>query len=314
MKSKLRAIATATLLALAVGSANAQQVVGYNRVTVPANSDARLTVPFNQAIEGTFAVTAKSGATLTVSATLTANQYASAYYVRFISGNASGLWATISNNAVNSITLADTAVANLVSAGDTFRVYKHHTLGSLFPKGMCGVSHVAGTKILIYANNLASTQNRSASKTATYNGTTYKWSGSGISDATILVPETQFIVRNLAAAPLTVTFAGTVADYSVSLLVAPSSDQLIGSGYPVPVVLKHSGLGGVNQRKVLFYNNAAIGQNKSAIKTATYSTTTSKWGGAGVTGDEIIAPSEVINFRLPAGEVLGTKVTLVKPY
>ncbi|RPI61910.1 MAG: TIGR02597 family protein, partial [Planctomycetaceae bacterium] len=173
MRNKVAAIATVALLALAAGSAGAQNVVGYNRITVPAGTDVRLTVPFNQALEGTFAVATKTGSTVTVADTLVAGKYnnvaTAAYYVRFTSGNASGLWTTITSNDVNGFTLADANVMNLVSVGDSFRVYKHHTLSSLFPKGMYDVSYTNSTKVLIYANNIAAmAQNKPAAKTASY--------------------------------------------------------------------------------------------------------------------------------------------------
>jgi len=101
MKRKLHTLAAAVLLALAAGSAQAQNTVGYNQTLVPAQADARLSVPFNQAIEGTFAVVAKTSGGVTVSDALVAAKYANAYYVRFTSGNASGLWATISTNTTN---------------------------------------------------------------------------------------------------------------------------------------------------------------------------------------------------------------------
>lgn len=88
---------------------------------------------------------------------------------------------------------------------------------------------------------------------------------------------------------------------------------MIGSGYPVPVVLKDSGLG-ANQRQVYFYNNDASGINKSAVKTAAYTTSGGgRWIGSGVTGNELIGASESVTLRLPAGETM-SKVTIVKPY
>ena len=317
MKNHVTAIAVVALLALAAQSAIAGNVVGYNKITVPANADVRLSVPFNQTIQGTYTVNGKTGSTVTTTEALAAGTYAvNAYYVRFISGNASGLWATISANGANSLTLGDANVANLVNNGDTFRVYAHYTLGTLFPKGMYGVSYTNGTVVNIYANNIAAmVQNKSAAKVASYttNGGG-KWVGNGVSNSTVLVPETQFILRNGSAQQLTMMTFGEVPDYSVSMLIAPGGDLVIGTGYPMPVVLKNSGLGGTNQRTVFFYDNSATGINKSSVKTASYTTGGGgKWVGNGVTGNELILPSQTITFRLPAGET-GTKVTIPKPY
>ena len=48
MKNHVTAIAVVALLALAAQSAIAGNVVGYNKITVPAGTDVRLSVPFNQ--------------------------------------------------------------------------------------------------------------------------------------------------------------------------------------------------------------------------------------------------------------------------
>jgi uncharacterized protein (TIGR02597 family) len=316
MKMKASAITAAVLLALTAQTVSAAEAVGYNVVTVPANSDVLVSVPFNQNAEGNFTVSSVVSGGVTVTNALTANAYTNGYYVRFTTGGGEGLWSTISANGTGGFTLADTNVLTYVSAGNSFRVYKHHTLASVFPKGMYGVSYTNGTKVLVYENNRAAMgQNKAAAKTATYSTSGGgRWTGSGISSSTILAPETQFVVRNVSASEFTLITQGDVPDYSVSMLIAANGDLVVGSGYPVPVVLKDSGLGGVNLRKVLFFDNSATGQNKAAIKTATYSTSGGgRWTGSGVTGNELINPSEAITFRLPSGET-GAKITLNKPY
>jgi hypothetical protein len=184
----------------------------------------------------------------------------------------------------------------------------------VFPNSLFNVAYTSGSKILIFENNLAAmSQNKAATKTATY--TTAgggQWVGAGITSNTILKPETQFILRNNSATSFLVTTTGVVPDYAVSMRIAPNGDLVIGSGYPRPVVLKDSGLHG-NLRKVLFFDNSAVGQNKAAIKTATYSTASGTWVGAGVTGNELITASEAVTLRLPVGEA-GTKVSVYKPY
>jgi uncharacterized protein (TIGR02597 family) len=316
MKMKASAITAAMLLALTAQTVSAADAVGYNVVTVPTNSDVLVSVPFNQQAVGSFTVVSVTGSGVTVADTLTANAYTNGYYVRFTTGGGEGLWSTISANGTGGFTLSDTAVLSYVTAGNEFRVYKHHTLASMFPKGMYGISYTNGTKVLVYENNRAVMgQNKTAAKTATYSATGGgRWTGSGVTTNTIIAPETQFIIRNVSATTLTLINQGIVPDYSVSTLIAANGDLVIGSGYPVPVLLKNSGLGGVNNRKVLFFDNSATGQNKSALKTATYSTTGGgRWTGSGVTTNELINPSAAVTFRLPSGET-GTKVTLNKPY
>ncbi|MBN1256984.1 MAG: TIGR02597 family protein [Planctomycetes bacterium] len=314
MKIKVSAIIALALLALTVTAAYAEGIVGYNRIQVPANSDVKLIVPFNQNAEDEFAVNTVTGSGVTVTDTLQAGAYAGAYYVRFTSGNGEGLWSTISNNGVNDFTI-DANVLPYINPGDTFRVYMHHTLGSIFPKSLYGVSFTNGTQLFIYENNIAAmTKNKSSSKAAVYTTSGGgRWVGAGVSNNTILVPETQFILRNNSASTFTVFLMGEVPDYSVSMLIAADGDLVIGSGYPLPVVLKDAGLEG-NQRQVYFYDNSATGINKSAVKVAAYTTSGGgRWVGAGITGNELINPSEVITLRLPATEA-GTKVTVTKPY
>jgi uncharacterized protein (TIGR02597 family) len=316
MKMKASAITAAALLALTAHTVSAAEAVGYNTVTVPANSDVLVSVPFNQNAEGSFTVSSVTAGGVTVTNSLAANAYTNGYYVRFTTGGGEGLWSTISANGTGGFTLSDTAVLSYVAAGNEFRIYKHHTLTSVFPKGMYGVSYTNGTKVLVYENNRAAMgQNKTAAKTATYSTSGGgRWTGSGVSSNTVLAPETQFAVRNVSSSELTLITQGDVPDYSVSMLLAANGDLVVGSGYPVPVVLKDSGLGGVNSRKVLFFDNSATGQNKSALKTATYSTSGGgRWTGSGVTGNELVNPSEAITFRLPSGET-GAKITLNKPY
>ena len=315
MKMKASAITAAMLFALTAQTVSAADAVGYNTITVPANSDVLVSVPFNQDVVGTFTVDTVTANGVTVTNTLTANAYTNGY-VRFTSGGGEGLWSTISANGTGGFTLADTNVLTYVGNGASFRVYKHHTLGSVFPKGMYGISYTNGTKVLVYENNRAAMgQNKAAAKLATYStGGGGRWTGTGISSNTVLAPETQFVVRNGAASGLTLITQGHVPDYTVNMLIAANGDLVIGSGYPVPVVLKDSGLGGTTGRKVLFFSNSTIGQNKAAGKLATYSTSGGgRWTGTLVTGNELINPSEAITFRLPSGET-GAKITLNKPY
>ena len=314
MKMKASAITAAALLALAAQSANAVEAVGYNVVTVPANSDVLVSVPFNNNVEATYTVDTAIGTGITVNEALSAGTYNSSYYVRFIDGNGEGLWSTITATADGGLTVADD-LSGYVANGDTFRVYMHQTLSTVFPKGLYGVAYTNGTQLYIYENNIdAMTQNKSAAKTAAYTTSGGgRWVGAGINNNTVLVPETKFVVRNNSASEFTVVTRGDVPDYSVSMLIAASGDLVIGSGYPVPVVLKDSGLAG-NQRQVYFYDNSATGVNKSAVKTAAYTTSGSgRWVGAGVTGSELIGASESVTLRLPLSETV-SKITIVKPY
>lgn len=331
-------MAAAMLLMLGTFSFAQQNVVGYNRINIPASSDVRLTVPFtttpydgagNQDSSAVFTVTGTSGGNINVAAgSLTAGKFnvadvtRSSYYVRFLDGNAAGLWMTIKSNDAGSFLLDDTlavqraALVGKVASGNTFRVYKHQTIAGLFTPDLFGVSYVNGTGLLLYQNNIATmSQNPPAWKTPSYTTSGGgRWVGSGVDGTTILQPETQFILRNNSTQTLVVVTNGTAPDYPVSMLVAGNGDLVIGTGYPVPVVLNSAGLGGTTNRTVLFFDNSTTGQNKPAVKTASYTTSGGgRWVGSGVTGLELLTPSEMIKFRLPAGET-GTIVTIGKPY
>lgn len=311
MKIKPRAFTAAALLAVACHSVHAGEKVGYNATTVPAGSDALLTVPFSQTAEGEYSVVSISGSTLTVADALQADAFAGTHYVRVLSGEGEGLWSTIVSNTTAAITIENAAVAAEISAGNTFRVCPHHTLDSLFPKEMLGKFFKEGTNVLIYENDLsAMAQNKSATKTAVYSTAAGGWFGADVSGDTILAPETRFVLRNNDAEALTMITYGDVPDFSVSMLLAADGDLVVGSGYPLPVSLENSGLG-KDGRTVLFYDNAAAGQNKSADKTAVYVNDATGWFGDGK-GEDIL-PSAAITLRLPAGET-ETKVTIQKPY
>lgn len=329
MKCKAMAVLVAAALLTAAGPLMAQQVVniaGYNRVDVPAQSDVLLTVPFNKGIEDTMNVDGSpSGTTLPVAAgSLTAGQYdGGTYYVRFIDGGASGLWTTIVANTTGNFTLADADVVALASSGDTFRIYKHHTVGSLLPDKLLGRSFKAGTQVLVFDNDTIGI-NRSAVSVVTYQvltigGTTFAgWTGGDAAD-TVLAPETRFIVRNPSDDELTIVLDGTPPDHPVAVLVPAGvqHDLMIGSGYPVDMLLGDAGLGGANGRQLLSFDNASSGFNKSASAVTTYQittiggTTVEGWTSGDAANTNLIA-SETFTVRVD-GEA-GGKVTIQKPY
>jgi len=312
VKIKTVAMTAATLLGLAVEAGADGGAAGYNAIAVPAKADVLLAVPFNQDHLGLHQVTGVTGNGVTVAGGLTAGAFGPGHYLRFVDGDGEGLWSTVVGNTANAIQVANPAILAHLAGGNSFRIYPHHTLGSLFPAGQQGMSYVNGTQVLVYENNLAAmTQNKSAAKVAAYTGG--GWVGAGVNANTVLAPETKFVLRNNANEPLVMVLHGAVPDYAVGMLVAPAGDLVVGSGYPVPVVLKNSGLAG-NQRQVLFYDNEAAGFNKSASKAAAYTTAgAGAWVGAGVTGNEEILPSESVTLRLPGGDA-GAKVTIPKPY
>jgi uncharacterized protein (TIGR02597 family) len=311
-----KALAAIGLLALIAQAASAQTAVGHNKYTVPANSDRIVCLPFTQAPVGTYAVSGKTATDLQVATTpWTAGALAAQYYVRFLDGNASGLWLTITTNATNSLTLdnslgTQTPVLNLVTTGSHFRVYPHHTLGSVFPQRLFGYSFNASTRVLIYKNNFALGYNRSATTVASASSDGNSWTGVGVTNDTVIPPDTMFIVRNSSATDLTVIHYGQVPDYPVAVLAGPSGDLAIGTGYPVGVSLNAAGLERTD-RRVLFSPDTGTGYNRSPNLTATYGST---WTGVGIDGTNPLKGSVAFKLRLPSTEVLWTKVTIRMPY
>jgi uncharacterized protein (TIGR02597 family) len=317
MKIKASAITAAALLALAAQSASAAEAVGYNVVTVPANSDVLVSVPFNNNVEATYTVDSVAGTGITVNEALSAGTYDSSYYVRFIDGSGEGLWSTITVNGSGGLTLADD-FSGYVANGDTFRVYEHHTIGSIFPDTMYGVSFTNSTQIQTYDATGAG-QFKLASGSASYVAVPplfqYAWTGSANAD-TVLAPGSMFLVRNGAGEELTIPVFGDVPDHSSAVVVATGARDLnIGTGFPVAMTIDDLGIG-ADSRQLQVYDNSASGQFKLAAGTASYVAVPPlfqyAWTGS-ANGSTVISGSEAFLVRLPSGDA-GGKITINKPY
>lgn len=304
MKMKASAITAAALLALTAQTVSAAEAVGYNVVTVPANSDVLVSVPFNQDVIGTFTVDTVTANGVTVTDTLTANAYTNGYYVRFTTGGGEGLWSTISANGTGGFTLADTNVLTCVSAGNAFRVYKHQTVGSVFPSGMYGVSYTNGVSINIF-NNTANGINKSATTSVSYHPGLKRWTNLN----QILNPDSMILIRNNSTAELSYVCNGDVPDYDVALLVPAgvAKDTLISSGFPVAV--QASAVSASTGRSINLYNNIAAAQNKSPATSTSYHPGLQRWTNPSLG----IPSSEGMLLRTSVAEV-GGKVTIQKPY
>jgi len=334
MKMKASAITAAMLLALAAQAANAASAVGYNTVTVPANSDALVSVPFNKNVEGSFTVSSKTANGVTVADTLTSGAYANSYYVRFTSGSGEGLWSTISANGTGGFELANTDVLGYVSAGNTFRVYKHQTLSDLFPSGLAGVTFITagdegtdanGTQVLV--SDASTGINKGSSKVCTHYGS-FGWNDAAFEDANqlVLAPGAYVQVRNPSTNVLSVVVSGDVPDTKQAGILAKNTsnnDLYLANPFPVPVALNQMGLeswastddGETFSGQVLVYNNATSGMDKSSEKLCFYYTGDSTWYDAGFNpvNDSVPAGMGVV-FRETSG-TSGTGLwTVNKPY
>lgn len=318
MKMKASAITAAALLALTAQTVSAAEAVGYNTVTVPANSDVLVSVPFNNNVEATFTVDTVTANGVTVNEALSADTYDSGYYVRFIDGNGEGLWSTISDNGNGGLELSDTNVLSYVSGGDTLRVYEHHTIGTVFPDTMYGVSFTNSTQIQVF-DGVGVGQYKQPLGVASYAAVpplfVYQWSGSATAD-TVLPPSAMFLVRNGSANELTIPLHGDVPDHSSAVVLSSGARDLnIGSGFPVEMTISELGVE-ANNRQVQVFNNSVAGQFKQPSGVATYAAVPPlfnyEWSGS-ASGSTEINGSQAFLVRLPVGDA-GGKITINKPY
>lgn len=287
MKTRTKAITAVATLALMVQSAIAQAAVGYNNLVVPANSDVLLTTPFTQTAQGNYTVNTVTGTGVTVVDALTAGAFANLYLVRFTSGNAKGLWSTISNNTVSEFQLADAAVLVLAAIGDEFTVYPHQTLGTVFPDGMEGVSFERTTSLISHKTEILLPNttligiNKPASEIYFFFNNEWRKNGSpstSVFNDVVLVPQQYFILRNKSANMLDFITLGQAAAVPVARListVAQKNDIAAGSGASVSLTLAQLNLGGTpafatttslisHKDELLVFDNDAAGFNKPA--------------------------------------------------
>lgn len=311
---KIQAITAVALLVLVASAAGAaENMAGVNAQTVPTAvgatpSDALFTVPFTANYEYMAAVDTvdQGNAKVTVNPTDIPGSYADTYYVRFTSGAAEGRWSTVQSNTAGEIVVKNADILAGVVAGDEFRVYKHHTISSVLPLTLLGLSYLDGTQILLFENSTAtSAQNRQVTDSATFYAAYGNiWFGT-VSGSKVLPPQTKFVLRNYSTTQALQFIAfGNVADYDIQVqLAAPTgvNDFNIGTGFNQAILLKDAGLDG-DGRTVLFYDNAAQGTDKQAVDSATfYAAYGNIWFGT-TDGNEPILPGQTITLRLPAGD------------
>ena len=325
---KLRTLViAATLMVLSVQSAIAGNLVGYNRVDVPASTDVVFTVPFTQDAGSDYTVSTVTGSGVTVADTLNVDAFADTYYVRFTSGNGEGLWSTIDSNSASEFVLADTGILSNVSSGDTFTVFPHETLGTAFPDGLEGISFEASpnlitrrTEILVPSTTSVGI-NKPASDIYYYFNSEWRKSGQSpvaVFNDTVLPPQTYFILRNRGAQTLKLVTLGVVQPVTIQRILPVESqknDVPAGTGYPVPVTLADLNLGGTpafqtttllisRKDELLVFDNTATGFNKPA--SAIYYYYNGAWRKSGASpatsfDDEVLDPASALLIRKAAG-------------
>jgi uncharacterized protein (TIGR02597 family) len=273
-------------------------LMGTSALDVPANTDAIVSVGFDQQPAFTGAVSSVAGPQVTVSGTpFTGSNFANLYYVRFTSGAKAGFWSTVSSNTDNTLTLADAAAVSGVIAGDSFVLQPHQTLITVFPDNLEGASFIKSPSSFTHStevltmNTTTTGINKSPASTYFYltvNGSN-AWRKVGSPPATdfnntVLPPDTYYILRNKATNSLQYVTLGVVETDTLARTLstlASANDVYAVSGRPVPMTLAQLGLGGtpafvsspssINRKDTLLtFNNAASGQNKSPSATYYY--------------------------------------------
>ncbi|MCX6896386.1 MAG: TIGR02597 family protein [Verrucomicrobia bacterium] len=305
----------------------AQEVVsgifGFQKITLSANSDSIIAVPFNRLSADSGLVSSVSGSVVQVQGTpnWTASQFvysagvqSNTYYARFDSGAWEGRYFTITNNGTNSLTLnlAGEVLAGVL-AGDAVSIIPYWTLGAVFPNGgnptnWNGV-HVTTstfshkTDLLIpdftgNGKNLAPTLFYYLYTNAT-SGANWRLSGQTTNNNDdILRPNTYFIVRNSYSNATFVAMGDvqttkTVVGIRGSLTVV--QDNFVGLPRPIEVSLDNSGLltnysftvssSSFNQKdQLLIFNYTNVAKNQAPVDFYYY-LTNAGWrkSGAGTT-------------------------------
>jgi len=308
--------AVLSLAALAGGQAQASDVYAYVHRSIPANSDVLVTAPVNNDIEAELTVTSKAGSILSfanspsfASGDFNAGTFAK-YYIRVLDGTGAGLWASITVNSETSITINNSIVAALVANGNTIRVYKHHTVGLLFPVSLQGQSFVDGTQLLFYSSTAG--QNKNPGSGGIVNYTSFFDLGWGNNAERPILPEEAFVIRNTSASPLTYVATGFAPDHAVAYFIQPSvaRDTAMGTGYPVPVTVAQTGLGTSNGRQIRL-QGTALNALPGSLATYTYTTSGGVGWGANA-GVELQAGSGFILRQTSSDN--GGLSTVDKPY
>lgn len=329
-------LATAALLiGMAVQAVQAADVVGFNKVTVPANSDAVVTVPFVQKSVGSFAATGTTGTGIVIAGGLAANAFQNVFYVRMTSGPAAGRWSTVTGNSATEFTLADTSFLASVAAGNTFDLVPHQTLARVFSDDLKDITFTASTSPVIHTMEVLLPDGTSVGINKAPNETYYYRAVSGVSawrkvgagasisfDNTILPPGAYFVLRNNNATALSFLTKGNVAaSQQQARTVATESaqnDLPAASGNPFPVTLLDLNLGGtpafqnstspvIHTDELLVFSNTT-GQNNPPPITYYYRTVSgvAAWRkvGAGASEDhnsDIIPAGAALVIRKGAG-------------
>jgi len=321
------------LLSLLGAAAQAQQVttdpVGFVSTSVSATAGGSGTdITYSPALNGTPAFQGTIAAIPTSSSLQisgvpgwTSNQYANGYYVLISSGNREGLWAQVSANTTDTLSLTF-YVGNLgsvsgdqVVVGDSVKIIPFWTLGTLLPDGPVP----NGTIALLYDRSQSGI-NRSASNTYTLFSGFGWYSGPTNGNGQIIYPDESLVIRVPAGQTLNLAVTGAVPMKKLRTLfqnITSGQDQdiRITTGCPVPVALGAFLNNGAPSAGdiVLIFDDSTQGINKSASATATYFSGFGWYSGPTDMSNYQIQPTQGIVYRKAAANSSNNVTNSFKP-
>jgi uncharacterized protein (TIGR02597 family) len=266
---------------------------GFQRLTLPGNSDSYISTPFARSAVTTGLVQSLAGNAVTVKGAAswqpgafvdTGNPQGQSYYLIVVSGAGAGSAWPITGNTANTLTVDLDGDTINAAANDRLAVVPYWTLGSLFPGGAgVHVSPSSGelrTEIIIPDPNATTLSGGTPRVFYCLNG---DWMEKGqppvAKNSAPLSPDSFFIVRHNIATSTELLANGSIVSSRLrsALGVNPTSkrDNFLGLQRPTSFTLAGSGLiaSGVfaasptpsNRTDELYvYDNSVIRQNKSA--------------------------------------------------
>lgn len=278
--------------------------VGFATTTLLGSSDSFISIPFTRPPEfiGRLASPTMPGAITVTGTPWTPSQFKYAkgsqpkhYYVLIGSGAGvkEGRSYAITDNTNNSLTVTTTAFddASDIPANSQVEIIPYWTPATIFPASDAGVSFTPTTNPPVYQTLIRvpdySTPGTGFAYAAEYYFNSGAWQrvGGGDGSDDPLLPDGYFIVRNANTAPtLSLTNIGAVLLKKLSVYLATSTNQPqnnpVGMVRPIHVSLDATGLnprdgsfgGGATGDKLLLFNNAAAGIDKSPSAIYTYDT------------------------------------------
>jgi uncharacterized protein (TIGR02597 family) len=290
----LSILTTASLPAAEVVS----QPVGFLRVVIPAGMVTSFSIPLQTSPLAVGAATAIGTSTMSDStAVWTTGQFSlvgKPYFVKFVSGPATGRYFLITGNTANQLTI-DTRGANLTTAvaiGNRYQISAGRTLGSLF--GTSAVPFLSNSSITL-ADNLR-LWSGSAWETYWHNGSSWmRYGQSTVQNNVVIYPDEGMEIIRRGTSALTITIAGEASMITEQTEVIGSATTFAANRYPVNVTLKNLGL--LSLPNWIFSTNSAAAdrvQVRQGGQLVTYWHTGTNWIKAGTTASQD-------NASVPAG-------------